>query len=62
VGIPTSHLIVQQYLERFSERMSMQWWHYALPVISVFFILFLVVVSTLRKAAKSNPVDALKHE
>ena len=62
IGIPVAYYLTQQYLEKFSERITLQWWHFALPVLILVVIMFLTIASVLWKAAKSNPVEALKYE
>ena len=62
IGIPIAWKLSQQYLSRYTERIEVQWWHYAIPVGILVAILFITVVSILWKAAKSNPVEALKVE
>jgi putative ABC transport system permease protein len=62
IGIPLSLYFTTNYLERFSERITLQWWHYAIPVMILMAILFATVVSVLIKAVRTNPVDSLKCE
>jgi len=62
VGIPVAHFLVQGYLQKYSERIELQWWHYALPVVVLLSILLATILSTLRKATKSNPVESLRCE
>ncbi|HTE29715.1 MAG TPA: FtsX-like permease family protein, partial [Chryseolinea sp.] len=62
VGIPVAYYITQQYLEKFTERISLQWWHYALPVGILVAIMFITIASELWRAARTNPVETLKHE
>lgn len=62
IGIPIAYILTSQYLEKFSERIPLQWWHFALPIVILVVIMFTTIVSVLLKAARSNPVDALKHE
>ena len=31
VGIPIAYYLTQLYLEKYSERISLQWWHFAIP-------------------------------
>lgn len=47
---------------KFTERIELRWWHYARPIALLVIMLFATVASILWKAAKSNPVEALKHE
>ena len=62
IGIPVAYYLSQQYLQKFSERIALQWWHYALPVVILLGIMFITIASVLYKAARSNPVEALKYE
>ncbi len=62
IGIPVAYYLAQQYLERYSERIVLEWWHFALPVLILVLIMLVTIASVLWKAAKSNPVDALKYE
>jgi putative ABC transport system permease protein len=57
-----AYYLTQQYLQNFSERIPLQWWHFALPVVILVVIMFLTIASVLWKAARSNPVEALKCE
>ncbi len=62
VSIPLAYYLTQQYLEKYSERISLQWWHFALPVLILTLIMLSTVASVLWKAARNNPVEALKNE
>lgn len=62
IGRPVANYLTQQYLEKFTERIDLQWWHFALPVLILVVIMFLTISSALWKAAKNNPVEALKYE
>ena len=62
IAAPVSYYLIQEYLARFTERIELQWWHYALPIMILMFIMFATIASVLVKAARSNPVEALKYE
>jgi putative ABC transport system permease protein len=62
VGIPVAYYMTQQYLQKFSQRIELEWWHFALPVLILIIILLATVIAVVWKAAKSNPVEALKYE
>ena len=62
IGIPVAYFLTQQYLDKFSERIVLQWWHFVLPVGILVIIMLATIASVLWKAARSNPVEALKHE
>lgn len=62
VGIPIAYYLTQQYLEKFTEHIELHWWHFALPVVILIVIMLSTVATVVLKAAKSNPVEALKYE
>jgi putative ABC transport system permease protein len=62
IGTPIANYLTQQYLEKFSERIVLQWWHFALPIALLVLIMLCTVAAVVWKAAKSNPVEALKYE
>ena len=62
VGLPVAHYLVQEYLQKFTERITIEWWHYAMPVFILLLILFITIASTLFKAVRTNPVDSLRYE
>jgi putative ABC transport system permease protein len=62
IGIPLAYYLVQVYLERYSERLSFQWWHYGLPVALLLLIMFVTISGVLLKAARTNPVESLRSE
>jgi putative ABC transport system permease protein len=62
IGVPLAWYLTQQYLERFSERIALPWWHYAVPVVLLLSIMFATIVSILIKAARTNPVESLRYE
>lgn len=62
LGIPIAYYMGNQYLERYYERIDLQWWHFVAPVIFLLMILFATISSMLWKAANNNPIEALKYE
>ena len=62
IGIPLAYYLTQQYLQKFSERIELQWWHFVLPLAILIFIMLTTIASVVWKAARSNPVEALKYE
>ncbi len=62
IGIPISWYLIQRYFEKFSDHVVLQWWHYLVPVLILILIMFITIASVLWKAARTNPVDALKYE
>ena len=62
IGIPIAYYLVQDYQEKFTEKLSFQWWHYALPVALLLLIMFVTIALVLLKAARTNPVESLRSE
>jgi putative ABC transport system permease protein len=62
IGIPAAYFLTQEYLQRFSERLELQWWHLILPVIILIAIMVSTIATIIWRAAKSNPVEALRYE
>ncbi|MBX7127469.1 MAG: ABC transporter permease [Cyclobacteriaceae bacterium] len=62
LSMPVAYYLGGQYLEQYTERIELQWWHFAAPVILLLLILFTTISSVLWRAARSNPVEALKYE
>ena len=62
IGIPVAVYLTLQYLQKFSERISIQWWQYAVPVIVLLIIMLASVASTLLNVNRINPVDSLRQE
>ena len=62
IGLPLAYYLIQEYFKKFADHIALQWWHFALPVVILVLIMLATVASVLYKAAKSNPVEALKYE
>lgn len=62
IGIPCAHFLISGYLEKFSDRIVLYWWHYLVPIGILLTILLITVASTVRKAVSGNPVDSLRQE
>jgi len=62
VGIPTAHFLVQGYLQKYSERILLHWWHYALPVSLLLVIMTATITGILLKASRANPIESLRTE
>lgn len=61
-GIPLAWYLAVEYLQRFSERISISWWHFALPAFILVAILFITIAALLWKAARTNPAETLRYE
>ncbi len=62
LGLPIAYYLVQEYLQKFQDRISLSWWHYLLPVFVFLIIMLATITTVLINAAKANPVDSLRHE
>ena len=62
IGIPVAYYLVQQYLQKFSERITLHWWYYLVPVIILLVIMIITVSGVLWKAARTNPVESMRYE
>jgi putative ABC transport system permease protein len=62
IGIPIAYYLVERYFEKFSDHVTLQWWHYVLPACVLIIIMLATITSELLKAARNNPVEALKYE
>ena len=62
ISIPLAAYLTQQYLHNFSEYVNLSWRHYVIPLTLLFLLLISTVAIVVWRAAKGNPVDALKHE
>ncbi|MGC3943267.1 MAG: ABC transporter permease [Chryseolinea sp.] len=61
-AIPLSYYLGDQYLQKYSERIVLSWWHYAVPIAILFMIMCGAIANMLGKVLHSNPVESLKHE
>lgn len=62
IGIPIAWQLSIEYLSRFVDQIPLRWWHFGLPVFILIVIMFVTIGFTLLRAARSNPVEALKYE
>jgi len=62
IALPVAYYLAGQYLKKYTEQITLQWWHFAFPVLILIAILFATIASVLWRAAQNNPVEALKYE
>lgn len=62
LAIPFAWFGITQWLEGFAFRVGLSWWMFAVPGVVLMAIALFVVIVSVRKAAVSNPVDALRVE
>lgn len=62
VAVPIAYWVVTRWLEQFAYKIPVYWWLFAVAYFILIAIAFLIVSLQSYRAAKSNPVDALKTE
>ncbi|MEM0940566.1 MAG: ABC transporter permease [Bacteroidota bacterium] len=62
VAIPLSYLIVENWLNQYSFRISINLWLFMLPTLLVLFIAFMTVFSKAYQASHINPAESLRDE
>lgn len=62
IGIPLAYYLTDQYLQKFSDRISLQWWHFFLPIALITAIMLFTIASVLWRAIARNPIEALRYE
>ncbi|ETZ23427.1 ABC transporter permease [Pedobacter sp. V48] len=62
IGVPVAYYLMKKWLGHFEFRTPISWWIIAVAIFGTSLIAFLTVSFQAYKAAKANPVDALKYE
>ena len=62
ISLPVAYYLTEQYLQKFSERITLQWWYYAVPITLLVLIMLATIASVVWKAARTNPVESLRYE
>lgn len=62
IGIPAAYYFSSEYLQNFSERITIGWWHIIAPIGMMVSIMVTAICSILIKAARTNPVESLRYE
>ncbi|MEJ0029588.1 MAG: FtsX-like permease family protein [Bacteroidota bacterium] len=62
LALPLAWFEIDNWLQGFAFRIGLQWWMFALPGAVLMILALMVISFTTRKAAVSNPVDALRTE
>jgi putative ABC transport system permease protein len=62
ISCPFSWILIERWFMNFAYQTSITWWVYALTLVGILFILFFSIGFQTIKAAKKNPVEALRHE
>jgi putative ABC transport system permease protein len=62
IGVPAACYLMNKWLGNFEFRTAISWWIVVTAIFGISVIAFLTVSFQAYKAAKANPVDALKYE
>ncbi|MDH6312974.1 ABC-type antimicrobial peptide transport system permease subunit [Parabacteroides sp. PFB2-10] len=62
VALPVSWLIIQNYLKDFAHKAPVSWWIFAVALLITCSVSLLTLVWQIRKAAETNPAEAIKTE
>ncbi|MDL2209111.1 hypothetical protein LJB97_05765, partial [Parabacteroides sp. OttesenSCG-928-O15] len=62
IAIPLSWLAITRYLENFAYKTAVSWWIFAVAFLITAGIALLTLVWQTRKAARTNPAEAIKTE
>lgn len=62
IAMPLAWFEVNNWLQGFAFKIELTWWMFVFPGVALMTLALLVVTATTRKAAISNPVDALRTE
>jgi len=62
IACPVALYLMHKWLQNFAYKTSLSWWIFALAAVSAILIAFLTVSWQTYKAAKRNPVEALRYE
>lgn len=60
IGIPGAYYLGTLYIQKFTEQVALHWWNFALPVVLLILIMISAVAVVVLRAARNNPVEALK--
>ncbi len=62
IGLPAAWWVMRAWLQEFAYRVELSWWMFALAALAALAIAFLTVSLQSVRAARGNPVDALRNE
>ncbi len=62
IASPLAYLIMRRWLQDFTFRTSISWWIFALAGIVALLISMLTISVQIYRAARQNPVNALRYE
>jgi putative ABC transport system permease protein len=62
IACPIAWYVMNKWLQNFAYRIDIDWWIFALAGITALLIAFLTVSVQSYRAARRNPVEALRYE
>ena len=62
IATPISWLAINRYLEDFAHKASVSWWIFAVALLITAGISLATLIWQIRKAARTNPAEAIKSE
>ena len=62
ISIPVAYYAMNQWLQNFAYKTTLQWWVFALAALITFCIALITVSYQAIKAARANPVKSLRSE
>lgn len=62
IAVPVSWLAITRYLEDFAHKAPISWWLFAIALLTTGGISLLTLIWQIRKAAQTNPAEAIKSE
>lgn len=61
-GVPLSYYLVNEYLSRFTQHVTLMWWDYVFPISLLLIVMVITVLWHLIRSAAMKPVDCLRYE
>lgn len=62
VAIPLSYYFINNWLKNYASRISLHWWHFALPALIMIIFALFVINFQIIKTARTNPANILRYE
>jgi len=62
VSTPLAYYLGTQYLQKYSERITLSWWYFVIPIAILLIIMIASIFTMLLNAVRTNPVDSLRSE
>ena len=62
ISIPVAYYLAQQYLQKYAERIPLDWWYFLIPAGMLAAIMFFTISGMVIRAVRTNPVESLRYE